>query len=843
MKLLENNNRKFIKTLSQNCLKANRVRNAIAVLAIVLTAVLFMALATVLEGAQISEKNQKLRQAGTKLMVSIKNLTADEAQRIASAPEFTVSAIERYAVTVTNPQLSHMQAAAGWVDETSMQYSFMELAKGHYPQAEDEIACDTEVLRLLGLPEQTGTSFVLQYTAGDADMELPVTVCGFWEGIKYEQRASLLVSETFVEHAIEKYEGEYAPYKQANYDVRGNFADETDVSVQLDRMLKRLGYNPHAGREEDGFVIHHVNPVYGQPVQTSSDTYAAAGIGALLIVLAGYLIIYNIFKISIEKDIRLYGQLKTVGTSPRQIRYMVTRQGSVLSAAGIPAGLIFGWLLGNALLPLVMAHSSFQETSFVIPSAWVWILSALFTFLTVKVSCARPGRIAGKISPIEALKYHGYSKSRKKCKRGGQSAHRIASMAVANLGRNKGKSVLVILSISLSAVLFNCALNYSACMDLETYVRREMITDFDIRSAGYLKPSMEDYEKTVPQDAMRRLGQLDGVTDFSRIYCRILPDEELVTGLEDTGNVIRINGKETPDQITEFDRNRMLYGMNEQGFRHLKLIEGTIDYQKLCSGNYVVMAGFLSDTGNYYYESQEFHAGDVIGLEIDGTVKEYTVMAVAGAASSQCMSYSKGGYESAVFAEPVFSNLFPEMKNPIHCLFNAQEGAFDSLNEQSMDIAAQNGLTVLTRLTAEEEFRQMQRTFHMGGMIVSAILGAIGVLNLANVILTGIIARQREFASMRSIGMTKHQLQTLIVIEGAMYTLFAGATAMLLSAFLSVALVQRLAAGMWYMKYHFTILPAAIVSCACIFLAAGLSAWAGRLSNSGSIVDRLRDSQ
>lgn len=93
MKLLENNNRKFIKTLSQNCLKANRVRNAIAVLAIVLTAVLFMALATVLEGAQISEKNQKLRQAGTKLMVSIKNLTADEAQRIASAPEFTVSAI------------------------------------------------------------------------------------------------------------------------------------------------------------------------------------------------------------------------------------------------------------------------------------------------------------------------------------------------------------------------------------------------------------------------------------------------------------------------------------------------------------------------------------------------------------------------------------------------------------------------------------------------------------------------------------------------------------------------------------------------------------------------------
>ena len=63
-------------------------------------------------------------------------------------------------------------------------------------------------------------------------------------------------------------------------------------------------------------------------------------IGILLILLAGYLVIYNIFKISVEKDIRLYGQLKTIGTSPRQIRYMIVRQGSVLSFVGIPAGLV-----------------------------------------------------------------------------------------------------------------------------------------------------------------------------------------------------------------------------------------------------------------------------------------------------------------------------------------------------------------------------------------------------------------------------------------------------------------------------------------------------------------------
>ena len=75
MKMLENNNRKFIKTLSGNCLKANKGRNGIAVLAIMLTAVLFMALTTVFQGTQISYRNQMLRKAGTKFMVSLKNLT------------------------------------------------------------------------------------------------------------------------------------------------------------------------------------------------------------------------------------------------------------------------------------------------------------------------------------------------------------------------------------------------------------------------------------------------------------------------------------------------------------------------------------------------------------------------------------------------------------------------------------------------------------------------------------------------------------------------------------------------------------------------------------------------
>lgn len=474
MKLLENQNQRFIRTLSGNCLKANRGRNGIAVLAVILTAVLFMALTTVIEGTQISMKNQLLRQSGTKFMVSLKNLTQEEAKQLVLEPEFVTAGIEQTVAVAGNSALNNVSVNIGWMDAVIIENSFMHLAAGHSPEKINEIACDTEVLRLLGLPEDAiGHSFVLQYTAGTKRMEKEMTVCGIWEGKKYEQSAYMLASKPFVEEVLANCDGDYAWLRTTSYCVRGSFASEKNIAGQLDRIVEKMGYNPSAERGESGFLIHHVNPAYENTAMGDAvGVYIAEGAGVILILFAGYLIIYNIFKISIEKDIRLYGQLNTIGTSPRQIRYMVIRQGTVLSAVGIPVGLVLGWLLGNAMLPIVMTNFTLSEAEFIIPPLWVWGLSGLFTWLTVRISCGRPGRIAGMISPVEALNYHGVQHISKTHQRGMDSGHRIASMAAGNLARNKGKSILVVLSISFSAVLLNSVLNYAGSMDEERYVRR-----------------------------------------------------------------------------------------------------------------------------------------------------------------------------------------------------------------------------------------------------------------------------------------------------------------------------------------------------------------------------------
>lgn len=838
--MLKNNNKKFIKTLSDNCLKANKSRNRIAVLAIALTAVLFMALTTVFQGTQISMKNQMLRQAGSKFMVSIKNLTKEEAQTLVSNPAFTVAGMERYVSAAMNPQLNNIRAVIGWVDETTAEQSFMKLEEGHYPENENEIACDSEVLRLLGLPYEIGSTIPLQYTAGEEILEKEMTVCGIWRGMKYEQNASLLVSESFVEEVLKNCEGEYASLREQSYDVRGSFANEKNIPEKLDKLIEELGYDPYAESGAEGFLTHHVNPVYGTTSMDSGNTVVLEGIGVLLILLAGYLIIYNIFKISIEKDIRLYGQLKTIGTSPKQIRYMVTRQGMLLSAAGIPTGLILGWLLGNALLSFIMTVMTTGEFSFLIPSLPIWLLSGLFTLITVRISCSRPGMIAGKISPIEALKYHGVQKSKKGRKRGRDSRCRIAAMAVGNLSRNKGKTILVVLSISLSAVLLNSVLNYTGSMDKEAFVESSTTADFDVTNAAFSRPASEDYQKVVSPNAVDALRNLKGVSEFGLVYCWMLPEDKLTDKREDVGKIIRINQKETPEEPEEFDRNRMMYGYDETIFSKVSVIEGSVDYEKLCTGNYVVMAGYLNDEGDYVAEAQEFHAGDVIEVEIGGTVREYTVMAVVGCPASLLMSFSTGGYEAIVFAAPTFLEMFPDMQDPIHCLLNTEKDKFDEVNEEVNAVAESCGLSVSSRLTAEEAFREIKMTYSMVGIVVSLILGSIGILNLVNVILTGVIARQREFASMRSIGMTKRQLRKLVIYEGILYAALAGVLGIVLGGVLSVTLVKSLAAGTWFLNYHFTILPAVSVSAICILLVIGISAMTDKVWNKGSIVEQLR---
>ena len=215
--------------------------------------------------------------------------------------------------------------------------------------------------------------------------------------------------------------------------------------------------------------------------------------------------------------------------------------------------------------------------------------------------------------------------------------------------------------------------------------------------------------------------------------------------------------------------------------RNMALIEGNLDYEKLDSGNYVIMAGFLSDDGEYLEET-----------------------------------------------------------DPIICTFNAEEGMFDAVNTEVQEMASQMSGRVITKQSAEQEFDEMQGTYRMAGVVLAGIFAVIGILNLTNVILTGAIARQNEFAVMRSIGMSRRQLRRLFLYEGILYAVISGAAGVLLSAVLSLTAVKAVVSGWWFAKYTLTILPASLAALVCIPAAAVIAWIIDRVWNKGSIVEKLR---
>lgn len=205
------------------------------------------------------------------------------------------------------------------------------------------------------------------------------------------------------------------------------------------------------------------------------------------IVFSGYLIIYNVFYISVSGDIRFYGLLKTIGSTNRRLAKIVRRQALLLSAVGIPFGLAIGYLLGAILLPQLMSMTTYEGTIVLKANPYIFIGSAIFTLATVYLGCLKPCSFVKKISPIEAVSYtensvimqHGIKE--KSLKKSGRVTP--LAMAFQNMKRSRRKTAAVIASLLLSMVLLNTTVTLVNGFDLEKYLENYAVSDFCISAA------------------------------------------------------------------------------------------------------------------------------------------------------------------------------------------------------------------------------------------------------------------------------------------------------------------------------------------------------------------------
>ena len=147
----------------------------------------------------------------------------------------------------------------------------------------------------------------------------------------------------YADELVYTYDKDYSLTGAIRMDI--TFSSSLGMQEKLEKVIEDAGYS--TDESDPDYVANNVNWAY---VSGSGDsdptTMGAVGGGLLLVILTGYLIIYNIFQISVIRDIQYYGLLKTIGATGRQVKKMIRRQALRLGIMGIVPGLALGYVCG-----------------------------------------------------------------------------------------------------------------------------------------------------------------------------------------------------------------------------------------------------------------------------------------------------------------------------------------------------------------------------------------------------------------------------------------------------------------------------------------------------------------
>ena len=576
----------------------------------------------------------------------------------------------------------------------------------------------------------------------------------------------------------------------------------------------------------------------------------------VLVFASGYLIIYNIFQISVASDIRFYGRLKTLGTTKKQLKKMIYGQANRLSLIGIPIGLVIGYLLGAVLVPVMITGTTGEAKA--AANSYIFIGSAMFAYLTVLISCMKPAKIAGKVSPMEALRYtDAGTASKRKIKKstGGAS---ISKMALANLGRNKKRTITVICSLTLGLVLLSCIYAKNASFDIDKYMSQTVISDFEVEDSSISSTfgTYNPYGTTISPELVQKIDGLSGLEATGRLYSQVFIHKIGTSALSNIQTYYNADDRLTYIEATdtglaEAYRNMInsgectsiLYGVDglvlDTFAQDGRILDGSFDKEKFLSGGYVVMEAATGAEEAEKETQPTYSVGDMV--ELNG--QQYEVMAIVADIPTITEGVNSSIQDFLSFYLPVdiFQTMYPD--NTLRKLFFDVSGEYQPQAETMLIDYRNNvdkSLNFTSKSTLTEHYKEQTRANTVMGFAISLIIAFVGVLNFVNSMVTAIVSRQKEFAMIQSVGMTKRQLRSMLIDEGLYYAVITLVVSYVLSALSIFVGVKMMVAGDWTATFHFTLMPLVICTPVLIAFAILTPYICFKNLEKQSIVERLR---
>ena len=831
--LFGNNNRPVLKLLAKRSLKAQK--NTIAVLAIMLATLLFTSLFTIAISLQTAMQESNMRTTGTSAHAGIKRLSWEEYEKLSSDTGIKDIGYSIIIGNAVGDDFNKTPTELRYGDETYSELTFNTPDTGHLPEQKNEIATSRIVLDAMGLPDKVGTQMELTFTTDTDTFTDTFTLCGIWDGDAVAYRQTMLLSQKYTEQVAPVIHGETdgttPPVGTGYIDAVMMMPTAWNIEKQALEVTSKYGLDERVSIN-DAYGMATVNPSSMLPLVT----------GIAVIFIAGYLLIYNVFYISIAQDIRFYGMLKTLGTTARQIRKIVYRKAIKLSLMGIPIGLLLGWPIGRLLLPAIVNMLTDDIRIVTTVNPLIFLVAIVFSAITVFISCQKPAILAAKVSPMEALHYIEQTGGRKKQRR---SKH-ISTMMMAknNLTRNKKKVMIVTLSFALSIVLLNSVYTYVNSFDFDKFVADFSLTDFTVSDTTVINNYAPYNTANVNQDFISQAESLNGLEDIGNIYLwtskQPLSDNDLARLQELSASSSDI-ANELENYSVRQEHGVNVYGLDDFSAEYVQVLDGELNTEqwKAGTGVYVTPLRMMGDGSLCLYKP-----GDQISVtQLDGTNKVYDVLAVVSIPSAlQTPLQVDMGLDYIFPTNELLGNMVSADQPAMKTIFNVDEEHQLATENwlKNYTTNTDTALDYLSKVTLRQTFDGMINMYRLVGGALCAILALIGILNFINSMTTSILSRYREIAMLQSIGMTGRQVKQMLIYEGIGYSILGLLGSLILSVIASLTVVRMMGAELTYFTWHFTLLPVFLCIIPLILITAIVPLVCYNKMAQKTVVDRLR---
>lgn len=753
---------KMISLMSRQSLQTSRMRNIFVMITIILAS----ALLTGILAFAMGQEEQNRRALAHRQQVGYYNLTKEQAEALKRDERICFQIQVKTGVLT---EMGSFDLMPYYVSEMSDEIRVGQLESGTLPSQDNEVAVCGAMLRKMGIEPQVGSSVTFSFYDGSTETFI---VSGILAGEDEAKQFSVFFSQGYAEHGSQ--------LAGQPYEVYAKLYDAAYMSAQeCKELMYQIG-------QEQGIARKYVNPSksFLDALSPDSQIVMLCGLVGAVILLACTLVIYGVFYLSVIGRIHQFGQLRTIGMTRKQMKKLVSKEGSMLFLCSAPIGMIIGIVVGYALIP-----DGFSVGNMLTILIAVFVVIYMITMISVR----KPARIAAAVSPMEALRYVPWDEMKQA---GGRKLCRRLTplgLATMNFSKNKKKAAITMLSLGLGGILFMTAATYMSSFDRDGFARQGYFRNAEFH-IYYTQAAVELSENGI-----------SGLQVQAPLGEEMVAEISALEGVERVEQIKYFGVRFDVPQRDEYGNNDRIYPLTAQETEQIGqyLEEGSADYDKLMSGDYVMVADNKVVQEVYGWQ---FRTGDRITLHYyDGNEAVEREVTVLGIVDDRFVLEHNGLEGWFLMPEQAILELvkYDSLNSDLLVAVSAkQESAVGDALEQMVAERAELGLETL----AERQVLYARNADQLFGAIsgLAIFIMMFSILSMMNTLITNIVTRRQELAMLESIGMGRSQIRKMLLGESLLLVLAAVGVTMTAGTFCGYMLsgmLQRV--GAFYMAFRF----------------------------------------